>query len=167
MHDATESVSESESESDLEHEREASEASASACVSDDESGAERVPVSASDEPERLSDGDDDNDENKSDEPERVSDGDDDDDENKHENKCDEMPSLSPTRSKPSGALGGMDEWGYGDEIVDESDGARSVELPGPLPEDEEATPGNDSAEVKSSSDADDDEYEVVLDSILT
>ena len=71
-------------------------------MSDDESVTERVPVFDSDEPERMSDGNDDDDESKSDEPERMSDDDGDDDENKH----DDMPSLSPTRSKPAEALDG-------------------------------------------------------------
>ena len=73
--------------------------------------------------------------------------------------------LSPTRSKPAEALGGMDEGGRCDEIVNESDDARSVEPPGRLLGEEEATPDNDSAEVNSSSDDDDDEYEV--DSIVS
>ena len=150
---ASDNAFESEIESESEREHVASEAHVPARMSDDESEAERVPVSEFDEPERMSDGDDDSD----------------------ENKHDEMPSLSPTRSKLIEAMGGMDEGEYdnmmsdeivseSDEIVNESDDARSGEPRNPLSGEEASAPVNDSTEVNSSSD-DDDEYEV--DSILT
>ena len=67
----------------------------------------------------------------------MNDGDDDDDENKH----DDMPSLSPTRSKLIEAMGGMDEGddvdtmsdeivSESDEIVNERDDARFVPIVG-------------------------------------
>ena len=150
---ASDDALESEIESESEREHVASESHVPARVSDDESETERVSESESDEPERMSDGDDD------------------DDENKH----DDMPSLSPTRSKLIEAMGGMDEGedvdtmsdeivSESDEIVNERDDARFVEPSTPPNEIDSTAPGNDSAEVNSSSN-DDDEYEV--DSILS
>ncbi|MGA0401866.1 MAG: hypothetical protein ACO3PX_17995, partial [bacterium] len=140
---ASDSAFESEIESESEREHVASDMYVPAYASDDESETERISESESDEPERMSDND-------------------------EENKHDDMPSLSPTRSKMTETMSEMDEKEDGDatsdEIVSENDNARNAETLTPLNEVDSIVPDNDSAEVNSSSN-DDDEYEV--DSILS
>ena len=151
---ASENALESECESESKREHVVNELRLPACVSDDESGTERVSESESVEPETMSDDDDEND----------------------ENKHDDMPSLSPPRSKLFEAMGGMvegdDMMNISDKIVNESDtivneidNTLPSELSIPTNEiDSNTTPDDDSTEANSSSN-DDNEFEV--DSILS